>query len=825
MSAALPIAAVAALAAAAALSRRGARNEQPAAGPSMAKPFAELDRAGRLAVRGAVLYEGPSKVDGEPIVAIMTYASSNEKTGDMPQVWILPRDIHPHQARVEGHDARVCAGCIFAGNRGCYVNWLELKSIADSYARGNYSDWDHAAWWMRRSAPVAIRIGAYGDPAVVPVEVWDRLASLPPQPTILGYTQLWRSPLSRGLERHAMASTKSPLERAEAKRRGWRSFRVALPQDAACAQGQVRCPATDSDEDTCKGCRLCAGSAVGPDIMEPLHGSPRTLGLATRQMQGLKARERRGSQARQRGVCGRCDGRGKIGAFKHYAGGVCFACGGTGVLELDPAVKQAAPAAKDYKEVDVDGLGRAFIVRDGAGFTADVDHGKIWFRVVDGRVVVDVLSDGLRERRVTARKAQEALQSVLRVRGSAAFGEAEEGVRYKAWHQTTPAAAAAIRRQGFRLDMPRARKSDDEMPDGVFLKFSDSKIGLAGDEAEQILVQARVRSPLRVQDREQLKSILMRDERYARLSGEHEQLDREYQQRVDASEEESDQIYRQVYAQLMASGGAPRRIRRVDDPRLGAARDRTKAIVEEWSERVDALSAKMRQVSTDILISSGHDALIMEEDRGSFGRRVKTLVVLDPKSVRPVSGSFARALPAVTQADLDAIGGWWGRGKGAAEDTALQQRIRALGARFVIAPPKALYRGLSVPSGTIGPHTSDQAIAALASGLRSWSKDKRMASAYAKRDLHNSADEIVLVWTAPAKEALVLDAGQLDAAARRALGTESSLDTSEVIADPPALVVESVHKKVLGPRRARFEVHLVQQSNDPADLEADQGST
>ena len=100
-----------------------------------------------------------------------------------------------------------------------------------------------------------------------------------------------------------------------------------------------------------------------------------------------------------------------------------------------------------------------------------------------------------------------------------------------------------------------------------------------------------------------------------------------------------------------------------------------------------------------------------------------------------------------------------------------------------------------------------------------------MASAYAKRDLHNSADEVVLVWAAPAKEALVLDAGQLDAAARRALGTESSLDTSEVIADPPALVVESVHKKALGSRRARFEVHLVQQSNDPADLEADQGST
>jgi hypothetical protein len=162
----------------------------------------------------------------------------------------------------------------------------------------------------------------------------------------------------------------------------------------------------------------------------------------------------------------------------------------------------------------------------------------------------------------------------------------------------------------------------------------------------------------------------------------------------------------------------------------------------------------------------------------------------------------------VTQADLDSIRGWWGRGKAAAEDAALQQRIRALGARFVIVPPKALYRGLSVPSGTIGPHTSEQAVAALASGFRSWSKDKRMASAYAKRDLHRSADEIVLVWTAPTREGLILDAGQLDAAARRTLGVESSLDTSEVIADPPALVVESVHHNVLGRNRSRFEVHL-----------------
>lgn len=817
MSATLPIAAVAALAAAAALSRRGARNDQPVPAPSMAKPFADLAADKRTEVRGAVLYEGPSKIDKEPIIVIMTYTSSNEKTGDIPQVWLLPRGIHPHQARVEGHDTRVCGGCIFAGNRGCYLNWFELKSIQDSYTRGNYGDWDHAAWWMRRNAPSVIRIGAYGDPAAAPIEVWERLAALPsgkpgpsgeaPAATLIGYTQLWRSPLARGLERYAMASTKSPLERSEAKRRGWRSFRVALPEDAVCAQAQVRCPATESDEDTCKGCRLCSGGAAGPDIMEPLHGSPRTLGLATRQMQKLKERERRGSQARQRGVCGRCDGRGKIGAFAHYAGGVCFACGGTGELELDPEVKPATSAAKDYKEVDVDGLGRAFIVRDGAGFTADVDHGKIWFRVVDGRVVVDALSDGLKARRVTARKVQEALQSVLRVRGSAAFDEAEEGVRYKVWHQTSPAAAAAIRRQGFRIDLPGSRVSDREMPDGVFLKFTDQKIGVVKDPV-QILVEANVRNPLILKDRDQLKSLLQTDEEYNRLLADYGLTNEEFRQKVADLDQEEDRIYEIVFAQRRAKGEVGRMMRD-EDPRLASVDKRLDQTIQAWSRSLDEAATKVRKRVTELVRSLGHDAVLMVCDEGSFGRTVKTLVVLDPQNVRPVSGSFARALPAVTQADLDAIRGWWGRGKGAAGDTALQQRIRDLGKRFDVVPPKVLYRGLSVPPGTIGPHTSDQAIAALASGFRSWSKDKRMASAYAKRDLYRNADEVVLVWTGPAKEALVLDAGQLDAAARRALGVESSLDTSEVIAEPSGLTVESVKRKALGSSRSRFEIFLI----------------
>ena len=45
-----------------------------------------------------IVYEGPSRIDGEPIVAILTLKSSNSKTGNMAQLWILRQDQHPQDA-------------------------------------------------------------------------------------------------------------------------------------------------------------------------------------------------------------------------------------------------------------------------------------------------------------------------------------------------------------------------------------------------------------------------------------------------------------------------------------------------------------------------------------------------------------------------------------------------------------------------------------------------------------------------------------------------------------------------------------------------------
>ena len=44
--------------------------------------------------KGFIIYDGPSMLDGEPIVAIATMKTSNRKTGEMVQVWILRSDVN-----------------------------------------------------------------------------------------------------------------------------------------------------------------------------------------------------------------------------------------------------------------------------------------------------------------------------------------------------------------------------------------------------------------------------------------------------------------------------------------------------------------------------------------------------------------------------------------------------------------------------------------------------------------------------------------------------------------------------------------------------------
>ncbi len=218
---------------------------------------------------GAIIYQGASLLDGSPIVVIasgLAAKSSNRKTGDMVQTYILRADMEPTTAVKSGADSSICGACPHRGiahgdhneGRTCYVNVGQGPlQIYRGFVRGIYPtvDADKLAYI---GAGRNVRLGTYGDPAAVPTHVWETLVSKSEGHT--GYTHQWRNaPTLRTL---CMASADSEADAIEAHASGWRTFRVALPCDAPKLASEVVCPASAEagKKLACAECLACCGA-------------------------------------------------------------------------------------------------------------------------------------------------------------------------------------------------------------------------------------------------------------------------------------------------------------------------------------------------------------------------------------------------------------------------------------------------------------------------------------------------------------------------------------------------------------------------------------
>lgn len=216
--------------------------------------YAPLPRA-----NGYVLYRGPSKIDGKPIVMIATgfkTGSGNVKTGAMIQTWILREDVEPHTAQKTGDDESICGNCPHRGG-SCYVVTFQAPlAIYRAYHRGIYPT-VKPSQIATLFADKVVRFGAYGDPFAIPVAIWKAIATVAKART--GYTHQWkRAPYLRQL---VMASVDNEEEYHLARSKGWRTFRVRTP-DAPLDPGEITCPASHEggQRTTCADCTLCDGA-------------------------------------------------------------------------------------------------------------------------------------------------------------------------------------------------------------------------------------------------------------------------------------------------------------------------------------------------------------------------------------------------------------------------------------------------------------------------------------------------------------------------------------------------------------------------------------
>lgn len=209
-----------------------------------------------------LLYEGPSQIDGQPIVCLLTgldRPSQNKKTGlGVLQTWILRQDISPTNAVKNKEDYSICGNCPHRGT-SCYVNVGQSPtSVWNAYKRGNYKIENLKKLGFRRH----IRLGSYGDPSAIPILMWDDL--LQNADGFLGYTH---HPLATpDLKKYCQASADSEEQATLYQNLGFKTFRVKAPA-APTMPNEIMCK---SPTLTCATCRLCDGQQK--NIAIDVHG-------------------------------------------------------------------------------------------------------------------------------------------------------------------------------------------------------------------------------------------------------------------------------------------------------------------------------------------------------------------------------------------------------------------------------------------------------------------------------------------------------------------------------------------------------------------------
>lgn len=202
-----------------------------------------------------------------PRVAIAVLNSTNAKTGNMIQVYILDSTQHPGKAVQNGTDDVICGDCPLRAGQGCYVTvfqgpatvWKQYQS--NKYPLFDRSNTEHVNAFRGRS----IRWGAYGDPVYIPFEVIAYFNALADNWT--GYTHQWRKcdPIYANVFMASINNDPRGAISTHAKELGYRTFRIQTSSDYF--RDEIYCPASPEggDKTHCISCNLCNGSRGNND--------------------------------------------------------------------------------------------------------------------------------------------------------------------------------------------------------------------------------------------------------------------------------------------------------------------------------------------------------------------------------------------------------------------------------------------------------------------------------------------------------------------------------------------------------------------------------
>lgn len=201
----------------------------------------------------------------------------------------------------------------------------------------------------------------------------------------------------------------------------------------------------------------------------------------------------------------------------------------------------------------------------------------------------------------------------------------------------------------FDTNKPGAGQYDTETPNGIFLKPSDSDIGVKGNI--QMPLYANIRKPFKVPNRQKLVEHYRKHiNGYAEHKDNLTSIDKEYERKYEIAVQNDDKEYSRLSTALKEH--------RITQEEYTEALENSQEeqLVREWENATNTEAAKLKQLVTDYFKNSKYDGIIIEKDEGSFGRSTKTFIAFENTQVKSATGNigtFSESDPDIYHSDRD----------------------------------------------------------------------------------------------------------------------------------------------------------------------------
>lgn len=199
-----------------------------------------------------------------------------------------------------------------------------------------------------------------------------------------------------------------------------------------------------------------------------------------------------------------------------------------------------------------------------------------------------------------------------------------------------------------------AGEFDSEMPTGIFMKPTNSNIGLSGNK--QMALYANIRNPLTVNNRAELVRFYEQNiDGYKEARDYISSIDSEYKQKYEQAEAEEDAEYSKLWT-AREQGKITE-----DEYQKAIESNALDELEEEWRNKVNEASKEAKSLIDDYFRTSNYDGVIVNNDVGSFGRSTKTYIAFSNTQVKSATdniGTFDGRNSDIRYAVDDTINDW-----------------------------------------------------------------------------------------------------------------------------------------------------------------------